>query len=442
MTGHISNHLRMPFQVREDAPTGFVVGPITSRERPATAAIRQHGDSIGGADADVHITYTITSLTSDVVDGAFEMDRITGSLVVARALDREQQSEYRLEIRALDTTASNNPQSSAVTVRVEIADVNDNAPVWLEDPITVPVSENTVVGAVVYNFTAFDADAGPNGDLQYALIAQHPPQHTEQTLDGQQASSSLHSASAPVFAIDPLTGALSVQQALDYERLAEYLLIVEATDTALNRSERLSTACTVRIVIGDENDNAPVFVSPSSSDAVIVLSDATGVGQVVAHVVAVDADSGANGRVTYGIVAGNEDDHFHIDALTGDVRVLKPLVRPTAAAMAVQAAADNGMQRRDRQYAGSVMSSGRFTLTVAAVDGGLPVGHETRTVVQLVVQGASQHPPRFVESVYHANVTENMAAGVFVVRVLARSQRGDNGEYNLLNGDVFFEVFG
>ena len=87
----------------------------------------------------LHVTYTLTSLTADVIDGAFDMDRNTGSLVVARSLDREQQSEYRLEIRALDTTASNNPQSSAVTVKIEIADVNDNAPVWSQDPISVYV---------------------------------------------------------------------------------------------------------------------------------------------------------------------------------------------------------------------------------------------------------------------------------------------------------------
>lgn len=368
----------------------------------------------GDAFDDMHITYTISSLTADVIDGAFDMDRTTGQLVVARALDREQQSEYRLEIRALDTSASNNPQSSAVTVRVEIADVNDNAPAWLEDPITVLVPENSGAGVCVYNFTAYDADADANGDVQYRVLAEHP-----RATDGE----------TPTFGIDPLTGALTVLRAtLDYERLTEYLLVVEATDQSANRSERLSTAVTARIVLTDENDNAPVFVSPPADDSVIVLSDATDVGHVVAHIVAVDADSGANGRVRYAIVAGNEEEHFHIDAVTGHVRVLKPLVRANAAA-AAPIETGGGGGRRDRQYAGSVMSSGRFTLTVAAIDGGLPSGLETRTVVQLVVQGASQHPPRFVEAVYHANVSENLAAGAYVARVLARSQRGEHCEY-------------
>lgn len=369
----------------------------------------------------MHITYTITSLTSDVIDGAFDMDRATGRLVVARALDREQQSEYRLEVRALDTTASNNPQSSAVTVRIEIEDVNDNTPTWLEDPITVVVAEGAAVGGIVYNFTAFDADAGPNGDVQYELVAFHPPDAPTAAMsaNGDLVTPSTEAAgsTASPFAVDALTGALTVQQQLDYETQSEYLLIVEATDQSLNHSERHRTAVTVRIVIGDDNDNAPVFVSPAAASgasdaaAVIVVSDAMAVGQVVAHMVAVDADSGDNGRVQYAIVAGNEEERFHINAHSGHVRVLRPLVRSQASAAT---AGSNGGQR--------------FQLTVAAIDGGLPVGRETRCVVQLVVQGTRRHPPRFVESVYHANVTENVAAGVFVVRVLARSQRGDNGE--------------
>lgn len=328
------------------------------------------------------------------------MDRNTGSLVVSRRLDREQQSEYRLEIRALDTTTSNNPQSSAVTVKVEIADVNDNAPIWPEDPINIQIPENTPVGAVVFNFTARDADAGSNCELQYRLVSQ------QQSTKG----------SSP-FAVDPLTGALTIMQILDYEQMAEYILVVEAMDQSSNHSERLSTTVTTRVRITDTNDNAPVFVSPASPDAVITLSDLTTVGQVVMHIVAIDADTGDNGRVTYAIEAGNEEEHFRLDPQTGVVDVLKPLQR-----------SGSTETRRDRQYAGSVMSSGRFTLTISARDSGTPMTKETRTTLQFVVQGSNNHPPRFLESVYHANVSENIAGGAFVVRVSAKSFKGEIGE--------------
>lgn len=328
------------------------------------------------------------------------MDRNTGSLVVSRLLDREQKSEYRLEVRALDTTTSNNPQSSSVTVKVEIADVNDNAPIWPEDPINIQLPENTPVGATVYNFTARDADAGSNCELQYRLISQHP------VIKGSSQ-----------FSVDPLTGGLTVMQALDFEQMVEYLLVVEAMDQSSNHSERLSTTVTTRVRITDTNDNAPVFVSPASPDAVVILSDLTKVGQVVMHIVAVDADSGDNGRVTYAIAAGNEEEHFQLDPQTGIVEVLKPLQRPGTTDL-----------RRDRQYAGSVMSSGRFTLTISARDSGSPTAKETRTTLQFVVEGSNNHPPQFLESVYHANVSENIAGGAFVVRVSAKSFRGEIGK--------------
>lgn len=284
---------------------------------------------------------------------------------------------------------------------MEIADVNDNAPTWPEDPINIQIPENTPVGATVFNFTAHDADAGSNCELQYRLVSQQP------AVKG-----------IIPFAVDPLTGALTVMQTLDYEQLSEYFLVVEAMDQSSNHSERLSTTVTTRIRITDTNDNAPVFVSPASPDAVIILSDLTTVGQVVMHIVAVDADSCDNGRVTYAITAGNEEDHFRLDPQTGVVDVLKPLQRP-----------GTPETRRDRQYAGSVLSSGRFSLTIVARDSGSPMAKETQTTMQFVVQGSNNHPPRFLESVYHANVSENIAGGAFVVRVSAKSFKGELGKF-------------
>lgn len=167
----------------------------------------------GGVDSDSlssgrHVTYTLTAPEG----GHFDMDRSSGSLVVARQLDRETQREFRLEVRALDTSATNNPQSSAVSVRVDVADVNDNAPRWPQDPVSVALPEDTPPGSAVYNFTASDADAGANGELRYSLVRQWPPHP------------------APSFSVDPLTGTLTLLAPLDFETLREYTLVVKASD--------------------------------------------------------------------------------------------------------------------------------------------------------------------------------------------------------------------
>lgn len=120
---------------------GHVVGSISPSERPADVIRNSIEEEAAESDSEeLRITYTLNPLTKDLIEGAFDIDRHSGNLVVARLLDRELQSEFRLEIRALDTTASNNPQSSAITVKIEVADVNDNAPQWPQDPIDLQVS--------------------------------------------------------------------------------------------------------------------------------------------------------------------------------------------------------------------------------------------------------------------------------------------------------------
>lgn len=379
-------------QVREDVPVGHVVGSVSGSE---------HSDSDNSitSNSGLHVTYTLTPLTSDVIDGAFDMDRNTGSLVVARRLDRELQNEYRLEIRALDTSASNNPQSSAVTVKVEIADVNDNSPKWDADPISIYISEDTQIGSIVYNFTATDADSGTNGDIQYKLLKQMPT--------GKET-----------FVVDPLTGALTLLLPVDYETLSEYLLVVQATDQSSNITERMSTSVTARVLITDSNDNIPTFLSPNSQDSIVYLSDSATVGQLVTHVVAIDKDSDDNGRVSYNIISGNDDKLFKIDFDNGFIELAKPL----------NGISGSSTSSHNQNGGVSDLINNKYNLVISASDHGSPVPKETRINLQIIIQSTTNNPPRFLEPVYHVNITENIPSGSFVVRVSAKSYNNDHGK--------------
>lgn len=373
------------FQVREDVTVGNIIGTVSGSQRSIV-------DNLIASNNGLHITYTLTSLPN-ASEGVFEIDQNTGSLVVAQQLDREQQSEYNLEIRALDTTSSNNPQSSAVTVKVEITDVNDNAPLWHADPILINVVENTPIRSVVYNFTAFDADSGSNGDVNYKILKQSPNE---------------------TFVIDPLTGMLTLVGSVDYEDNDEYLVVVEATDMAQNVSDRLSSSVTARVIVTDVNDNAPVFVTPCCDDFTLYLSDTTAVGQIVMHVVATDRDAGGNGRIMYNILSGNEDGFFNMDQQSGWIELTKPLLGVSSMG--------------HHRYINNMLTNGIFTFLISASDAGVPSPKETRITMKIVVQGSSSNPPRFLESVYHANISENVPNGNFVVRVAAKSFQGGIGE--------------
>ncbi len=201
-------------QIYENVPVGYVVGNVIAPENSA-ATIRGQ------------ITFKLSFVNPSEAEKLFDIDRRSGSLVVIKELDRETCAEYRLEVRILDT--STNPQSSAVIVKIEILDVNDNAPRWKTDPLRILVPEDSLVGTTVWNFSATDADAGSNKELRYALVKQRP----------------VYEYAA--FSVDSLTGNLIVDSPLDYERIKEYTLVVKAVDQAVNVSQRLATSLTVQV---------------------------------------------------------------------------------------------------------------------------------------------------------------------------------------------------
>lgn len=339
-------------------------------------------DNLVNSDEERQISYLLMPLTTDHSPGTFEIDRRTGSLVVARQLDREIQDEYRLEVRALDTSATNNPQSSAVTVKIEIVDVNDNAPQWPQDPVNIEISEVTPIGMTVYNFTAIDADAGLNGELNFHITSSLPPAKN-------------------IFKLDPLTGSLTLTSTLDYETLKEYWLIVEATDLASNVSERITTSATVHISVIDANDNVPTFVS--ANKASISLSMVSG---SLYQALAVDGDSGENGRISYYISSGNDHAYFSMEYDTGKLTLSK-------------------------KYSSDIsrVRLGQYKLNLTASDHGIPFPRQSHMTLLLNLQESTNVPPRFTDSFYRANISEDIRPGSFVTRLNAKSSRGNSGKY-------------
>lgn len=376
-------------QVREDASIGYIVGFIGGTDR-------SDSNNLIAANRVLQVTYTLNPISTDVIENAFDIDRSTGSLVVARQLDREQQSEYRLEVRALDTTASNNPQSSAVNVKIEIIDQNDNYPQWQNDPIEIKILENSQIGMALYNFTATDLDLGPNGNIQYELVQQMP-------------------WNRKTFHVDPLTGTLTQLLPIDYEDLTEYLLVVKATDQSLNLNERLSSLVTARISVIDANDNGPIFVYPSTDNALIYVSESLCIGDMVTRIIATDKDSINNSRLSYSIISGNEEGQFGINPMTGTIKLLKPFLTNVSNEMISTA---SGIGRK-------------HNLVITATDNGLPNPLNTQINTQIIVQGLSSNPPKFSESIYYANISENVPFGTFVARVSAKSYHSDSGKFHL-----------
>lgn len=318
------------------------------------------------------MTYTLT--TEDPDDEAadtFTISRTTGALLTARELDRERTAAYQLEVRALD--ASGGPQvTSLISITIEVEDINDEAPTFLEDPILVTVPEDVAIGTPVWNFTAQDKDAGLNGQIRYSITQQWPNED---------------------FTIDSESGTLSILTNLDREINNEYTIVITATDQASNETQRLSTSSTARVIVQDANDHSPRFVSRSR--LWLVGDESSGPGAVpLMQVIAVDDDIEDNGRVSYSLHADPDLEGLFVLAFdTGVLTLARPL---------------------GRRHRGA-----RMVLNISASDHGKPPRTSSQ-LLELEVAGGSESPPRFLQTVYEANVSEDAALGTFVVKVSAR----------------------
>ncbi|XP_054073028.1 protocadherin gamma-A10-like, partial [Rissa tridactyla] len=248
-------------------------------------------------------------------------------VVTAEELDREAVSEYNVTVRASD--GGSPPLWSSAVLSLRVLDVNDNAPVFAEARYSARVAENNAAGALVLTVRAADADLGQNARVRYRLW--------EGRVRGAPLSSyvSVHAE----------TGALYALRSFDYEEVREVGLWVRAEDGG---APSLSSNVSVRLVIVDENDNAPqVLYPPPASGAgwagVELAPRSAEPGALVAKVVAVDADAGQNAWLSYELAKATEPSLFRVGLHSGEVRTARvPLSRDAARQSLVVVVKDHG----------------------------------------------------------------------------------------------------
>ncbi|XP_065705182.1 protocadherin beta-15-like [Patagioenas fasciata] len=228
-------------------------------------------------------------------------------LVTVSTLDREETAQYILSVTAADTGSP--PLTTTQTFTVDISDVNDNAPVFNQTSYTMYVHENNVPTVLVGAVSAADVDTGSNARVTYSLVPAHP---TEQS---PFSCISVNSENGDVFVLRPL----------DYEHVKQIEVLVSASDAG---SPALGANVTVRLVVVDENDNAPLVLYPSQdsnpppSELVPMSAEA---GYLVTKVVAVDADSGQNSWLSYHLLRTTDPGLFVVSAQSGEVRLRRPV---------------------------------------------------------------------------------------------------------------------
>ncbi|XP_075902929.1 protocadherin alpha-8-like isoform X9 [Nelusetta ayraudi] len=224
------------------------------------------------------------------------------SLVVDGVLDRETLSQYSVTISATDE--GNPPLSSTAVITVQISDINDNAPRFPDATMNVNVKENSKIGDVISRAAAQDADELENAKLTYTLLNNYPR--------NIPISSFIN--------VNSETGDIVTLQSFNYEELKTFQFQVQATDSGV---PPLSSNVTVNVLILDENDNSPAILPPYSEHGSVnseTISYSAEVGQIVAKIRAIDADSGYNALLSYHLSDPKGNNLFRIVTSSGEIK--------------------------------------------------------------------------------------------------------------------------
>ncbi|XP_072924034.1 protocadherin-10-like [Hemitrygon akajei] len=242
-------------------------------------------------------------------------------LLVQHVLDRETTSSYDITVTCTD--AGKPPLASKKTIRVDVSDVNDNAPRFTQSVYTANIMENNVIGDPIFSLTAFDADSEQNSCLNFTVM---------------------NSSVASYVSINSQSGVIFAQRSFDYEKLKTFQIHVRVQDSG---TPPLASNVTIDVFILDQNDNAPVIVHPLpdyGSTIMETISRFAEPGYLVVKVSATDADAGQNARLSYHIFQATHHDLFTISAETGEVWTIRTIESKDAPRQRlVIVVKDNGM---------------------------------------------------------------------------------------------------
>ncbi|XP_073202205.1 protocadherin-17 isoform X3 [Lepidochelys kempii] len=230
-----------------------------------------------------------------------DVDGESGLLYTKQRIDREAlcrrsaKCQLSLEVFAND--------QEICMIKVEIQDLNDNAPAFPSDQVDMDISENAAPGTRFPLTSAHDPDAGDNGLRTYLLT------RDDYGLFSLDVKSRGDGTKFPE---------LVIQKPLDREEQSHHTLVLTALDGG-DPPRSGTVQLNVRLI--DSNDNSPVFEAASY---VVELPENAPLGTAVIDLNATDADEGTNGEVLYsfsGYAPERVRDLFSIDPQSGLIRV-------------------------------------------------------------------------------------------------------------------------
>lgn len=286
------------YTIEEEQPASTVIGNVGV---DATPLSRKYGDNLRGLQ--------FSFLPADnPYQELFSINPTTGVFKTAKKIDRDVlcagQAICRLniDVGVLGPTRD----FDIIKITVNIIDLNDNPPRFPAPQHTVTVSEAALPGATLVIPPALDPDSGDFAIKSYSFVSNTDTfsLRVNNNTDGSK---------------DIL---LELKSVLDRENISKYTFKVIAKDGG---SPPLEGSMDLEVLVGDVNDNSPVFGNQTYE---ITVPENFPLDRPLIKVQAFDKDEGLNGEVMYGFnpqTLTEYGDIFTINAVTGVVNLKKEL---------------------------------------------------------------------------------------------------------------------
>lgn len=309
----------------------------------------------------------------------FAIDKTDGWISLRNRLANEPGTHYKLVIRAADRGIP--VQEDETEVKIIITGENRYSPVFTSISYQVIVPENEPIGSAILTVTATDDDIDdPNAMIRYSISS------------GNERKE---------FAVEPVSGAITILQSLDYDTIQEYHLNITARDLGFKSKAAVAM---LTITLTDINDHAPEF---SQSVYQAFIPENSPINTFVFRAMATDKDSPRNAIIHYSIMRGMHSNLFNIIQATGEI---------------VSKSSFDYEQEREYQF------------TIKAMNPDSPMSSTATVIVH--VTGVNEYYPSFLQPVFHFDVSESAEIGTVVGSIQATDRDfGDDGKvYYLLVG--------
>ncbi|XP_064222317.1 protocadherin beta-11 [Aotus nancymaae] len=353
---------------------------VSETGRFSVAEEMQSGSFVGNLAKDLGLKVSeLSSRGAQVVSKdkkqRLQLDTHTGDLLLSETLDREELCGSTEPCVLYFQVLMKNP-TQFLQIELQVRDINDHSPIFLEKEMLLEIPENSPVGAVFLLESAKDLDVGINAVKSYT-ISPNSHFHIKMRVNPDNRK-------YPELVLD---------KALDYEEQPELSFILTALDGG---SPPRSGTALVRVVVVDVNDNSPEFEQAFYE---VEIPENSILGSLVVTVSAWDLDSGTNGELSYTFSHASEDIHktFEIHQKSGEITLTAPL---------------------------DFESIESYSMIIQATDGGGLFGKST---VRIQVMDVNDNAPEITMSSITSPIPENTPETVVMVFSIQDIDSGENG---------------